>query len=86
MIRMIKLHLVIATISLVMIASTMVVNRYRFVMVVVMMVVVVVIMFVIVVMVVVVLQIPICHSSSSILLAVEVEGGTHRWRIWRIYY
>jgi hypothetical protein len=51
-----------------------------------MVVVVVVIMFVIVVMIVVVLQIPICHSPSSILLRVEVERGTHRRRIWRIYY
>ena len=87
---MIKLHLVIAAVSLIMVASTMVVNRYRFVMMVVVMVVVVVIMFVImfviVVMVVVVLQVPVCHSSSSILLGVEVERGTHRWWIWRIYY
>jgi hypothetical protein len=83
---MIKLHLVIAAVSLIVVASTMVVNRYRFVMVVMMVVVVVVIMFVIVVMIVVVLQIPICHSPSSILLRVEVERGTHRRRIWRIYY
>jgi hypothetical protein len=83
---MIKLHLVIATVSFVMVASTMVVNRYRFVVVVMMMVVVVVIMFVIVVMIVVVLQIPIGHSPSSVLLRVKVERGTHRRRIRRIYY
>jgi hypothetical protein len=83
---MIKLHFIIAAVSLVMVASTMVVNRYRFVMVVMMMVVVVVIMFVIVVMIVVVLQIPICHSPSSVLLRVEVERGTHRRRVRRIYY
>lgn len=83
---MIKLHLVIAAVSLVMVASTMVVNRYRIMMMVVMVVVVVVIMVVIVVMIVVVLQIPICHPSSSILLRMKVERGTHRWRIRRIYY
>ena len=80
MIRVIKLYLVIAAVSLVMVASTMVVNRYRIVVMVVMVVVVVVIM------VVVVLQIPICHSSSSVLLGVKVERRAHRWRIRRVYY
>jgi len=83
---MIKLHLVIAAVSLIMVASTMVVNRYRIVVVVVMVVVVLVIMVVIVVMIVVVLQISVCHSSSSIFLRMKVERWTHRWRIRRIYY
>lgn len=79
---MIKLHLIIATVSIVMVASTMVVNRYRIVV----MVVMVVVVIMVVIVVVVVLQIPICHPSSSILLRMKVERGTHRWRIRRIYY
>ena len=75
---MIKFNLVIAAVSLVVVTSTMVVNRYRIVM--------MVVMVVIVVMIVVVLQVPICHSSSSVLLGVKVERGTHRWRIRRVYY
>jgi hypothetical protein len=90
-IRMIKFHLLVATVCLVMVACTMVMDGYRFmvvmVMVVVMIVIVIVIVIVVVVMVVVVIQlrIPIHYPSSSVILGVEVERRTHRRRVWWIY-
>jgi hypothetical protein len=90
-IRMIKFHLLVATVCLVMVACTMVMDGYRFmvvmVMVVVMIVIVIVIVVVVMVMVVVVIQlrIPIHYPSSSVILGVEVERRTHRRRVWWIY-
>jgi hypothetical protein len=85
---MVELHLLVATVCLVMVACTMVVDGYRFVVVVMVVVVVmIVIVMVVMVMVVVVIQlrIPIHYPSSSIILGVEVERRTHRRRVWWIY-
>ena len=87
MIRMVKFHLLIATVCLVMIACAMVVNWYGLVVVMVMVVVVIVVVMVVMVVVVVVIQlrISIHHPSSSMILGVEVQRRTHRRRVWRIY-
>jgi hypothetical protein len=88
-IRMIKFHLLVATVCLVMVACTMVMDGYRFmvvmVMVVVMIVIVIVIVVVVMVVVVIQLRIPIHYPSSSVILGVEVERRTHRRRVWWIY-
>jgi hypothetical protein len=87
-IRVVKFHLLVATVRLVMIACTMVVDWYGLMVV---MVVVVVVMIVIVVMVMVMvvvviqLRIPVYHPSSSMILGVEVQRRTHRRRVWWIY-
>jgi hypothetical protein len=89
MIRMVKFHLLIATVCLVMIACAMVVNWYGLVvvmvMVVVMIVVVMVVMIMVVVVVVIQLRISVHHPSSSMILGVEVQRRTHRRRVWWIY-
>jgi hypothetical protein len=86
---MIKFHLLVATVCLVMVACTMVMDGYRFmvvmVMVVVMIVIVIVIVVVVMVVVVIQLRIPIHYPSSSVILGVEVERRTHRRRVWWIY-
>jgi hypothetical protein len=88
-IRVVKFHLLVATVRLVMIACTMVVDWYGLmvVMVVVVVVVMIVIVMVVMVMVVVVIQlrIPVHHPSSSMILGVEVQRRTHRRRVWWIY-
>jgi uncharacterized paraquat-inducible protein A len=86
-IRMIKFHLLVATVCLVMVACTMVMDGYRFMVVMVMVVVMIVIVIVVVVVVMVVIQlrIPIHYPSSSVILGVEVERRTHRRRVWWIY-
>jgi hypothetical protein len=89
MIRMVKFHLLIATVCLVMIACAMVVNWYGLVVVMVMVVVMIVVVMVVMVMVVVVvviqLRISVHHPSSSMILGVEVQRRTHRRRVWWIY-
>jgi hypothetical protein len=88
-IRVVKFHLLVATVRLVMIACTMVVDWYGLMVVMVVVVVVVMIVIVMVVMVVVVvviqLRIPVHHPSSSMILGVEVQRRTHRRRVWWIY-
>ena len=88
MIRVVKFHLLVATVRLVMIACTMVVDWYGLmvVMVVVVVVMIVIVMVVMVVVVVVIqLRIPVHHPSSSMILGVEVQRRTHRRRVWWIY-
>ena len=87
MIRMVKFHLLIATVCLVMVACAMVVDWYGLVVVMVVVVVMIVIVMVVMVMVVVVIQlrIPVHHPSSSMVLGVEVQRWTHRRRVWWIY-
>jgi hypothetical protein len=86
-IRMVKFHLLIATVCLVMVACAMVVDWYGLVVVMVVVVVMIVIVMVVMVMVVVVIQlrIPVHHPSSSMVLGVEVQRWTHRRRVWWIY-
>jgi hypothetical protein len=87
-IRVVKFHLLVATVRLVMIACTMVVDWYGLMVVIVVVVVVmIVIVIVVMVMVVVVIQlrIPVHHPSSSMILGVEVQRRTHRRRVWWIY-
>jgi hypothetical protein len=87
-IRVVKFHLLVATVRLVMIACTMVVDWYGLMVVMVVVVVVmIVIVIVVMVMVVVVIQlrIPVHHPSSSMILGVEVQRRTHRRRVWWIY-
>jgi hypothetical protein len=87
-IRVVKFHLLVATVRLVMIACTMVVDWYGLMVVMVVVVVVmIVIVMVVMVMVVVVIQlrIPVHHPSSSMILGVEVQRRTHRRRVWWIY-
>jgi hypothetical protein len=84
----VKFHLLVATVRLVMIACTMVVDWYGLMVVMVVVVVVmIVIVIVVMVMVVVVIQlrIPVHHPSSSMILGVEVQRRTHRRRVWWIY-
>jgi hypothetical protein len=84
----VKFHLLVATVRLVMIACTMVVDWYGLMVVMVVVVVVmIVIVMVVMVMVVVVIQlrIPVHHPSSSMILGVEVQRRTHRRRVWWIY-
>lgn len=87
MIRMVEFHFLVATVRLVMVACTMVVNWYGLMVVMVIVVVMIVVVMVVMVMVVVVIQlrIPIHYPSSSIILGVEVERRTHRRRVWWIY-
>lgn len=87
MIRMVEFHLLVATVCLVMVACTMIVDGNRFMVVMVMVVVMIVVVMVVMVMVVVVIQlrIPIHYPSSSIILGVEVERRTHRRRVWWVY-
>jgi hypothetical protein len=84
---MIKFHLLVATVCLIVIACTMIVNWYGLVVVMVVVVVMIVIVMVVMVMVVVVIQlrIPVHHPSSSMVLGVEVQRWTHRRRVWWIY-
>jgi hypothetical protein len=89
-IRVVKFHLLVATVRLVMIACTMVVDWYGLmvvmvVVVVVMIVIVMVVMVMVVVVVVIQLRIPVHHPSSSMILGVEVQRRTHRRRVWWIY-
>lgn len=87
MIRMVEFHLLIATVRLIMVACTMVVNWNSLMVVMVVVVIMIVIVVVVMVMVVVVIQlgIPVHHSSSSMILGVEVQRRTHRRRVWWIY-
>ena len=84
---MVEFHLLVATVCLVMVACTMIVDGNRFMVVMVMVVVMIVVVMVVMVMVVVVIQlrIPIHYPSSSIILGVEVERRTHRRRVWWVY-
>lgn len=89
MIRMVKFHLLIATVCLVMVACAMVVDWYGLVVVmvvvVVMIVIVMVVMVVVVIVIVIQLRIPVHHPSSSMVLGVEFQRWTHRRRVWWIY-
>lgn len=87
MIRMVEFHFLVATVRLVMVACTMIVNWYGFMVVMVVVVIMVVVVMVVMVMVMVVIQlgIPIHYPSSSIILGVEVERRTHRRRVWWVY-
>ena len=86
MIRMVEFHFLVATVRLVMVACTMIVNWYGFMVVMVVVVIMVVVVMVVMVMVMVVIQlrIPIHYPSSSIILGVEVQRRTHRRRVWWI--
>jgi hypothetical protein len=83
---MVEFHFLVATVRLIMVACTMIVDGYRLMVVMVMVVVMIVVVMVVMVMVVVVIQlrIPIHYPSSSIILGVEVQRRTHRRRVWWI--